>query len=71
MNFSNYSELFKILSQFDNDENQGDKNKELISAQNSRIKYFFSDAGVRSCYFKMKKEGRIPPLWSEVIERAM
>ena len=47
------------------------KNKELISAQNSRIKYFFSDAGVRSCYFKMKKEGRIPSLWSEVIERAM
>ena len=48
-----------------------DKNKKLISAHYSRIKYFFSDAGVRSCYDKMKKEGRIPPLWSEVIERAM
>tara|TARA_Y100000589_G_scaffold145594_1_gene139277 strand:- start:135 stop:590 length:456 start_codon:yes stop_codon:yes gene_type:complete len=48
-----------------------DKSKELISVQNSRIKYFFSDAGVRSGYYKMKKEGRIPTLWSEVIEKAM
>ncbi|MEC9045015.1 MAG: hypothetical protein VX879_04845 [Pseudomonadota bacterium] len=45
--------------------------KKLVGAQNSRIKYFFADAGVRSCYEKMNKEGRIPPLWSEVIERAI